>query len=136
MGEDEPVELSALTGHKRGLFVGINYFGSKAELRGCINDVHNVKEFVTQTFGFSDIRVLTDDDKNDGSPTMANLIESMRWLVDGAKKGDSLFFHYSGHGGTSKDVAPDTDEADGQDETLVPVDYETAGQLVDDKIHE
>ena len=98
--------------------------------------MHNVKEFVTQTFGFSDIRVLTDDDKNDGSPTMANLIESMRWLVDGAKKGDSLFFHYSGHGGTSKDVAPDTDEADGQDETLVPVDYETAGQLVDDKIHE
>jgi hypothetical protein len=31
---------------------------------------------------------------------------------------------------------PNTDEADGKDETLVPLDYETAGQIVDDEIHD
>merc|ERR1711991_461037 len=48
--------------------------------------------------------------------------------------GDSLFFHYSGHGAYAQDVRPDTDEADGQDETLVPMDYKSAGQIVDDDI--
>ncbi len=57
-----------------------------------------------------------------------------RWLIQGAKSGDSLFFHYSGHGATSKDVSPETDEADGQDETLVPLDYQSAGMIVDDEI--
>jgi hypothetical protein len=33
-----------------------------------------------------------------------------------------------------QDVRPDTDEADGQDETLVPVDYQSAGMIVDDEI--
>jgi hypothetical protein len=35
-------------------------------------------------------------------------------------KGDQLFFHYSGHGGTSKDRTGE--EVDGMNETLIPVD--------------
>lgn len=61
------------------------------------------------------------------------MIAAMKWLVSGAKSGDSLFLHYSGHGGHQQDT--DGDEADGQDETLIPVDYETAGQIVDDELH-
>lgn len=38
----------------------------------------------------------------------------MRWLVKDAQPNDSLFFHYSGHGGQTKDL--DGDEADGYDE--------------------
>jgi hypothetical protein len=65
-------------------------------------------------------------------PTRTNIISSMRWLVDGAKAGDQLFFHYSGHGGQVPDQ--DGDEADGQDETIIPVDWEgdIKGQIVDD----
>lgn len=43
-----------------------------------------------------------------------------------------MFCHYSGHGGKLRD--DDSDEADGWDETLVPVDYEKAGQLRDDDV--
>ena len=60
------------------------------------------------------------------------LLASMAWLVDGAVPGCSLFFHYSGHGGQVADK--DGDEEDGFDETILPCDYSTAGQLTDDKL--
>ena len=58
----------------------------------------------------------------------------MQWLVQGARPNDSLWFHYSGHGGQTKDK--DGDEGDGYDETIYPMDHETAGHLVDDDMHE
>jgi hypothetical protein len=66
------------------------------------------------------MRVLTDDDKNHAKPTRAEMIKAFQWLVDGAKENDSLFLHYSGHGGSQKDVDPNTDEADGIRRDLVP----------------
>ncbi|KAK4050585.1 Ca(2+)-dependent cysteine protease [Microbotryomycetes sp. JL221] len=66
-------------------------------------------------------------------PTRANITRAMQWLVADARPNDSLFFHYSGHGGQAKDL--DGDEADGYDETILPVDYNTAGQMIDDEIH-
>lgn len=30
--------------------IGINYFGTSSELRGCINDAHNVQKFLIGTF--------------------------------------------------------------------------------------
>lgn len=130
------IPLSDLTGNKKSLFIGINYYGSRAELRGCINDVVNIKKFVVSNFGFpadhDHMRTLTDDDSQN-MPTYANIIHAMKWLVDGVQSGDSLFLHYSGHGGSVKDL--DGDEEDGMDETLIPVDYETAGQILDDDLH-
>jgi metacaspase-1 len=43
------------------------------------------------------------------------------------------FFHYSGHGGQVKDDAGD--EEDGFDETIMPVDFKTKGQIIDDELH-
>eukprot|EP00656_Telonema_subtile_P057364 TRINITY_DN9410_c0_g1_i1.p1 TRINITY_DN9410_c0_g1~~TRINITY_DN9410_c0_g1_i1.p1 ORF type:complete len:136 (-),score=7.79 TRINITY_DN9410_c0_g1_i1:127-534(-) len=63
-----------------------------------------------------------------------NIIKHMLWLVHDARPGDVFFLHYSGHGSQTKDY--DGDEADGLDETLVPVDYKTAGTIVDDDIFE
>jgi len=125
---------STCTGNKKALFVGINYFKSKAELNGCINDVKNVSELVCARFGFKNCLYLTDENPDPlMKPTYANIINGMKWLVRGAKSGDSLFFHYSGHGGTAKDS--DTDEIDGFDETILPVDYNYSGQIVDDVIY-
>ena len=67
-------------------------------------------------------------------PTKQNILNGFKWLVKGARSGDSLFVHYSGHGGTQEDT--NGDEPDGQDETLIPVDYEKNGVIVDDLIHE
>ena len=50
----------------------------------------------------------------------------MHWLVSGAQPNDSLFFHYSGHGSQTYDS--DGDEVDGNDETICPVDYDSAGK--------
>lgn len=134
------IPLSTCDGNKKALLIGINYYGTNAELRGCINDVHNIQKFVTRKFQFptdaQHMRILTDDKNNAAAqqrPTRSNIIAGMKWLVQDARPGDSLFLHYSGHGGSQKDT--DGDEADGMDETLIPVDYESAGVIVDDEIH-
>ncbi|CAN0392663.1 unnamed protein product, partial [Hapterophycus canaliculatus] len=61
-----------------------------------------------------------------------SLLSLRRWLVADAAAGDSLFMHYSGHGGSVKDTSGD--EADNMDETMVPVDYQSSGQITDDEI--
>jgi metacaspase-1 len=113
--------------------IGINYFGTKQELKGCINDVHNIKQFIQQNYGFpvADTVILTDDQQDPGSrPTRANIIRGMKWLVKDAQPGDSFFLHYSGHGAQTEDT--DGDEEDGLDETILPMDFKTAGHIVDD----
>ncbi|KAL0792166.1 hypothetical protein Bca101_063543 [Brassica carinata] len=67
-------------------------------------------------------------------PTKRNMRKAMRWLVEGNRARDSLFFHYSGHGAQQKDY--DGDEVDGQDEALIPLDHETEGKIIDDEINE
>ncbi|KAJ8515297.1 hypothetical protein ONZ45_g7273 [Pleurotus djamor] len=99
--------------------IGINYLGQPNELRGCINDAKRVRDFL-----YHPRRI----------PTRENIIDAMRWLVRSAKQDDSLFFHYSGHGGQTPDL--DGDEVDGYDETIFPVDYQQAGQIIDDTMHE
>jgi Caspase domain. len=95
---------STLTGNKKALFIGINYKGTSAELRGCINDVKNVSSLVCQRYGFQNCLYLTDEQQDPNKkPTYDNIINGMKWLVQGARSGDSLFFHYSGHGGTASD---------------------------------
>jgi hypothetical protein len=88
-------------------------------------------------FGYKadDIVMLTDDARNPRQmPTKDNIIHAMQWLVRGAQPNDSLFFHYSGHGGQTKDL--DGDEDDGYDEVIYPVDFETNGHIVDDMMHD
>ncbi|KAF9478415.1 peptidase C14 [Pholiota conissans] len=129
-------QYSQCTGKKKALCVGINYFGQTGELRGCINDVHNIQNFIMSQYGYKkeDMVILTDDATDPrGRPTRAN-IASMQWLVRGAQPNDSLFFHYSGHGGQTKDTGGD--EGDGYDEVIYPVDYESEGHIVDDEIHD
>lgn len=128
--------LGDISGKRRALFIGINYFGQKGELRGCINDVENIKTFLLENYDFDDYRVLTDDqtDDPDYMPTRANITKGFQWLREGASAGDSLILHYSGHGGSVKDT--DGDEEDGMDETLCPVDYQKAGMIVDDEVHD
>jgi len=60
------------------------------------------------------------------------MMKAIHWLVSGASKGDALFFHYSGHGGQMRDA--DCTEDDGFDETLIPCDYTSCGQIPDDTL--
>merc|ERR1712129_333804 len=89
----------------------------------------------TRGFQASNIRFLADDQRCPNlRPTRKNIIDGMQWLVEGAQPNDSLFFHYSGHGGNRKDLGGD--EVDNSDETICPVDYQTAGTIKDDLMND
>jgi len=129
-------QYSACNGRRKALLIGINYFGQRGQLRGCINDVKNMSTYLNEFFGYKreDMVTLTDDQQNPMSqPTKANILRAMHWLVKDAQPNDSLFFHYSGHGGQTADL--DGDEDDGYDEVIYPVDFRTAGHIVDDEMH-
>ncbi|KIK98103.1 hypothetical protein PAXRUDRAFT_824230, partial [Paxillus rubicundulus Ve08.2h10] len=129
-------EYSKCTGRKKALCIGINYKGHRRELRGCVNDITNVRRFLTSQWGFKDgdIVMLMDETANPRQmPTRTNMTDAMRWLVKDARPHDSLFFHYSGHGGQIP--TKDGDEIGGFDEVIYPVDYKTAGVILDDEMH-
>jgi len=118
------------SGRRKALLIGVNYFGTRAELRGCINDVHNLYRLLTETYGWPShsVRTLTDDGRgNGGMPTRQNITQHMQWLSDGAQAGDVLFFSFSGHGAQQED--PHGYEEDGMNETILPVDFERAGMM-------
>lgn len=124
-------------GRRKALLIGINYIGSRNALHGCINDARAMSAYIQQNHGYSsdDTVILTDDQPNPMSiPTKANMIRAMQWLVADARPNDCLFFHYSGHGGETRDL--DGDEDDGMDEVVYPVDFEIAGHIVDDMMHD
>lgn len=58
---------------------------------------------------------------------------TMRWLIEGSQSGDSLVFHFSGHG--TQEMNMYGDEIDGFDEAICPVDYEEQGKILDDEIN-
>nr|GMD00561.1 metacaspase-1-like [Ipomoea batatas] len=66
-------------------------------------------------------------------PTKHNIRMAMYWLVQGCQAGDSLVFHFSGHGSQQRNYTGD--EVDGYDETLCPLDFEAQGMIVDDEIN-
>jgi len=134
IGNGYSYQYSQCTGQRKALIIGINYIGTKNQLRGCINDANAMRKFLIDRFGYrsEDIVMLTDDQRELVKvPTRANMIRAMQWLVSEAKPNDSLVFHYSGHGGTSRNSA----EESGYDSTIIPVDFQTAGQIIDDDLH-
>ncbi|KAG8830347.1 Ca(2+)-dependent cysteine protease [Serendipita sp. 399] len=136
-GQQQQYQYSQCNGRKKALCIGINYVGMEGELRGCINDAKNMKQFLIRRFGFKpeNIVMLLDDATHPRQmPTRQNILEAMQWLVKDARPNDSLWFHYSGHGGQTKDM--DGDEEDGHDEVIYPYDHDYAGHIVDDEMHD
>lgn len=98
---------------KKAVLTGINRYKYISHLRGCVNDVQNVRRLLVDVFDFpeNNIHVLTDS-----SVTKERVLAEWKWLLKNAKPGDNLVFHFSGHGSYVKDL--DGDEDDGVDELL------------------
>ncbi|KAJ0098750.1 hypothetical protein Patl1_19773 [Pistacia atlantica] len=108
---------------KKAVLIGCNYPGTKAELKGCINDVKRMYACLINRYGFSEdnITVLIDTDDRYPQPTGKNIRRALNDLVRSAEPGDLLFVHYSGHG-TRLPAETGEDDDTGYDECIVPCD--------------
>jgi hypothetical protein len=123
---------------KHALLVGINYINTTCQLKGCINDINEVRNIlISHCFNSSSITILTDDQEhlnnitnleNIKPPTKNNILNEFKKLLQNSNIGDILFFQYSGHGV----LIPDTighkinnnDEAIYCSDDLIILDYE------------
>jgi uncharacterized caspase-like protein len=113
---------------KRALLIGINrYRIPGADLRGCVNDVKNMRQALIDHYGFkpADIAELIDF-----AATKKAMQTAIRQLVKSGRAGDVLLLHYSGHGANVPDK--NGDEADHRDEILCPTDLDWKDPLTDD----
>lgn len=118
---------------KKALFIGIDYLNTPNELSNCRNDAIDMHKLVTNKFGIDEYILLTDDALPDKKPTRENILKWFKWLSNNNNKNDNLWLHYSGHGGYVVDLSKD--EKSGYDDTLIPVDFMTSGQIIDDDIN-
>jgi hypothetical protein len=115
---------------KKALLVGINYIGTNNELAGCINDVLGMKDLLIKNYGYKEADIILMTDNTTLKPTRKNILLELFKLI--LSNCSSMFFHYSGHGSYIKDS--DNDEQDGNDETLVPIDFMQEGLIIDDEL--
>jgi hypothetical protein len=122
-------------GLKRTLLIGINYLEDPSnKLAGCINDVLNVEKKLRKTNPeCKEYKILSDDSINPLlKPTRKNIIDGINWLVKGLKSGESVFFHYSGHGGLTLDISGD--EKSKFDSCIYPVNNGAVEIITDDEL--
>lgn len=112
--------LAQETSRKLALLVGINQYPAPiSSLSGCANDVRLQYELLVHRYGFNpqDILIVTDGlaapsldlaARDIIAPaTRQNIVNAFRdHLVDQAKEGDVVIFHYSGHGAYVTDPYP------------------------------
>lgn len=122
---------------KFAVLIGINYIGTSSQLSGCINDAIHLKSFLISKAGYlpENVLLIVDDGTTPLKPTKQNIINTFDTLIQKANSGfTELWFSYSGHGTYLADT--NGDEADKRDEAICPVDYSTAGMIVDDFIYD
>jgi hypothetical protein len=110
---------------KNALIIGINYNDTPYQLYGCINDANYLNDFLTSK-GYTNT-VLTDETSI--KPDCSNILNNFISLLNNSKKGDTLFFSYSGHGTYTRDF--DRNELTKNDQLIVPCDFNV---ILDDEL--
>lgn len=141
---------------KFALLVGINEYLDKKinNLSGCENDVKLMRDMLSELYGFkagSDIRELVSSSKKAADkPTKDGILNAFKQhLIENARrykeenkltvdKGATIVFYYSGHGSHLPDQPGSNEEADGRDETIVPMDssFEGSKDIRDDDLND
>lgn len=105
-------------------------------LGGCVKDVSRVEEYFTKRLGVPSSRVVkltaTRPHNVDGKeptepaepasqwPTYENIIAAIQKVTIDAREGDSVYFHYSGHGARVATIFDNIKGSNTLDEALVP----------------
>ena len=107
--------------NNKALLVGINNYPSEGnDLRGCVNDVLDMAQFIgvkNSKYDITNIKTVLDH-----RATKKGILDALQWLINGASSGDQLLFHYSGHGAQIPSQGP-LHEKDGLDEIICPYDF-------------
>ena len=98
----------------KALLIGIGRYKTDSGWRdiSSTNDIIIIKKSLPSSF---DVQTL-----EDSQATYENILYALESLISYAEEGDTILFHFSGHG--QQMVALDSDEPDGLDEALVPYD--------------
>jgi hypothetical protein len=135
------IESAKVISNRKALLIGILYTGMDGELKGCVNDVINLKEWLMSEHGFkpSEITMMTEaSDSQDLIPSYDNILREIGKLVASTDANSVRFFTYSGHGGRTRDFS--RDEEDGYDETICALDYSKGSKdikcITDDVLRE
>lgn len=91
------------------LLIGINYYVKDICLKGAVRDAETIEQYLKAEPIPADITILTATSPREpdstlpleapGSwPTHANVIRSLKRILDKAKPGNFVYIHYSGHG--------------------------------------
>ena len=121
---------------KVALFHGLNYVGTSAELKGCVNDCNNMQRYLTDYCGLNAFLMMTDFTQI--QPTRDLMLQSYAYIANYmARYGGTWFYQYSGHGTQQIDYSGDerTNGGDGKDECLCPLNYNRAGFILDDLLN-
>ena len=62
--------------NKAALVIGINYIGMEGELKGCINDTKNIKQFLKEKCGFSYLSIFLLTEETSLKPTKENILKA------------------------------------------------------------
>lgn len=122
--------LAQTTRRKLALLVGINNYPDRiGALSGCLTDIELQKYLLIYRFGFHPDNILEVSDNAALKPTRSNILQAFEnHLINQAKPGDVVVFHYSGHGDRIRDPNPlDTAECQqigdcDRNGTMVPID--------------
>jgi len=124
---------------RRALLVGINDYEPQApkdstgrrfpNLEGAVNDVELMRDMLRSVYKFKDGEVVVLTNQAAGRAAILNAIDKQ--LIDGAQKGDILFFYFSGHGSQVRNSL--SAEADRLDESIVPADAHNGALDIRDK---
>eukprot|EP00755_Sulcionema_specki_P008937 Sspe_Gene.42288::Locus_20531_Transcript_1_1_Confidence_1.000_Length_3288::g.42288::m.42288 len=104
---------TGVPGASKAVFVAAGYLGSPAETGAPAMAVTTLQQHLLK-WGFTAQRRVLVDECPQFRPTRTAILSSLAWLAEDAQPGDSLLFAFVGHG---------------SDEALLPVDWETAGDI-------
>eukprot|EP00928_Gymnodinium_smaydae_P038758 TRINITY_DN26652_c0_g1_i1.p1 TRINITY_DN26652_c0_g1~~TRINITY_DN26652_c0_g1_i1.p1 ORF type:complete len:998 (+),score=227.25 TRINITY_DN26652_c0_g1_i1:69-3062(+) len=136
-----PLSLALPPGAKkarcRAVLIGVDYVGSHAPLKGCVNDSRHLRCVLTEVMGCSQDEILHLSDsaaalagKSPTLPTMYNIQAALRWLAESARSGDSIVIAFSGYASQLPRASAsngsglgDDAQSDPQEAYLVPCDF-------------
>eukprot|EP01059_Diplonema_ambulator_P020657 TRINITY_DN3450_c1_g1_i17.p1 TRINITY_DN3450_c1_g1~~TRINITY_DN3450_c1_g1_i17.p1 ORF type:complete len:310 (+),score=19.73 TRINITY_DN3450_c1_g1_i17:506-1435(+) len=92
---DRPVKGNEIPNSAKALIVSVSYRGTPETLSGSVEAGHTAKSFLQRSGFAGDVIHLTEEEVPK-SPTRANILRCLNWLVKDTRPGECVYFHFIG----------------------------------------